>query len=128
MHWAWRIVEESFDPRRVPELNGMRIAWWHGDIHASQDAARAMIEAYGIEDLKAAPPVDSPHVRGDGVDMSVSWDGIIPIRDAGGIEHVITSDAMDGVNEELVAVAETYGLLYGGNFHDTWLHWSADGR
>ena len=128
MHWAWRIAKESFDPRRVPEMSGIRITWWHGDIYASQDAARAMVEAYGIEDLKAAPPVDSPHVRGDGVDMSVAWDGVIPIQDAGGIEHVITSDAMDGVNEELLAVAETYGLFYGNNFHETWLHYSVDGR
>ena len=128
MHWAWRIAQEACDPRRVPAMEGVNIAWWHGDVHASREAAQAMVEAYGIDAFGVAPSLNSPHIRGDAVDMGICWEGVIPIRDAGGIEHLIASDATDSVNQELVAVGETYGLVYAPNVVGNPLHWSADGR
>jgi hypothetical protein len=128
MHWAWRIAKEDYDPRRVPAMEGVDIAWWHGDIHASKEAAQEMVEAYGIDALEAAPSLNSPHIQGNAIDMNISWEGDIPIRDSGGIEHLIASEAADGINQELLAVAKTYGLVPAADFTGNWLHWSTDGR
>jgi hypothetical protein len=128
MHWAWRIAKEDYDPRRVPAMEGVDIAWWHGDVHASKEAAQGMVEAYGIDALEAAPSLNSPHIQGNAIDMNISWEGDIPIRGSGGIEHLIASEAADGINQELLAVAKTYGLVPAADFTGNWLHWSTDGR
>ena len=128
MHWAWRIAKEDYDPRRVPAMEGVNIAWWHGDVYASKEAAQEMIEAYGMDTRQTAPPLDSPHVEGKAIDMSIAWEGVLEIKDLGGIAHLIASEPADGANGELLVVAETYGLVPAADFGENWLHWSTDGR
>jgi hypothetical protein len=127
MHWAWRIAKEDYDPRRVPAMEGVDIAWWHGDVHASKEAAQEMVEAYGMDTRKVAPPLDSPHVEGNAIDMCISWEGLLEIKDLGGIPHLVASDPTDGTNIELLMVAGTYGLVPAADFKENWLHWSTDG-
>jgi hypothetical protein len=128
MHWAWRIAKENYDPRRVPAMKGVDIAWWHGDVHASKEAAQEMVEAYNMDTRKVAPPLDSPHIQGNAIDMSISWEGVLQIKDLGGVPHLVASEPGDGANRELLAVAETYGLVPAADFTENWLHWSTDGR
>lgn len=128
MHWAWRIAKEDYDPRRVPAMEGVNIAWWHGDTHASKEAAQEMTETYGMDARQAAPPLDSPHVEGKAIDMSIAWEGVLEIKDLGGIVHLIASEPADGANHELLVVAGTYGLVPAADFGENWLHWSTDGR
>lgn len=127
IHWAWRIARENYDPRQVPAMEGVNIAWWHGDVLSSREAAQEMIEAYGLDTREVAPSLNSPHIEGNAVDMRIFWEGNVPVRDSGGIEHLIASEAADGIDRELPAVARTYGLVPAASGGD-WLHWSTDGR
>lgn len=136
MHWAWKIVKQGYDPRSVPTYagGGVNIKWDHEsasggyDATASVTAARAMVVGYGIMGLNVAPALNSRHIQGIAIDMSISWSGTLSISRSNGEMVNISSSPRSGMNHDLHAVGSTYGVIkyVGGNSDKP--HWSNDGH
>lgn len=136
MHWSWKIVKTGFDPQQVPDYPGdvIKIQWAHTsesgafDQQASVQAARAMVNGYGISGLNVAPALNSRHTQKLAIDMNISWTGTLTINNASGTAVAISSDPKTGMNSELHTVGATYGVIkfVGGNSDKP--HWSNDGH
>jgi hypothetical protein len=134
MHWCWRIVNQGADPRAVPTLPGVAIIWAHTDsagaysASRSVTAARAMVNAYGIQNLGIPPALNTRHSLRLAVDMSISWSGTLEITDGIGNEVVISTLPRSGMNAKLKEVGGTYGVFkfVGGNSDRP--HWSDNGH
>ena len=48
MHWCWSIVKAKVDPRSVPTLDGVAIAWAHDDAQGDYDAAASLAAAQAM--------------------------------------------------------------------------------
>lgn len=134
MHWCWSIVKANADPRTIPALSGVNIAWVHTDAQGIYDAAastagaQAMVSAYGIQNLNVAPALASKHISGFAVDMSISWTGDLTINNQSGTAVVINTEPRTGMNTDLHAVGATYGVIkFVGGATDV-PHWSDDGH
>lgn len=134
MHWSWRIINDDVDPRDVPEHEQVNIRWDHADANGAYDsrasiaAARAMINAYGMQNLRTAPALNSRHIEGNAIDISVAWQRILDIQNADGTTTSITTEPRTVMNTQLRAVGATYGVIkYRGGDRDK-PHWSNDGR
>lgn len=134
MHWAWRIVNQQYDPRTVPDRDGVDVRWDHVDAEGNYDlaasvaAAREMVNGYGIGRLRVAPSLNSRHIEGNAIDMTIGWEGDLTIEDASGTEVSISSKPRDGMNEDLHLVGAGYGVVkFHGGTRDR-PHWSSDGR
>jgi hypothetical protein len=136
MHWSWKIVKTGYDPQQVPSYPGdvINIQWAHTsesgvfDQQASVQAARAMVNGYGISGLNVAPALNSRHTQKQAIDMNISWSGTLTINNASGTAVTISSDPKTGMNSELHTVGATYGVIkfVGGNSDKP--HWSNDGH
>jgi hypothetical protein len=127
MHYAWEIARSRADPTRVPPMRGVNIEWVHRnarggvDLAASRRAAEEMVRAYNM----AHPAVlDSRHMYGRAVDISISWSGNLQIRDASGRQVSIRSGSRDGTNPQLRAIGATFGVIKARSDRP---HWSDDG-
>lgn len=93
MHWAWQIARNQMDPREVPVMPGVDIAWVHmdaagvPDLVASRGAARTMVERYSTVTL---PALESRHTQRRAIDMSIRWAGALTIATANGGTETIT--------------------------------------
>lgn len=127
MHWSWKIVHGT-DPDSVPSQAGVNIEWVHATPDASIQAARAMVNGYGLQNLRVAPSLSSRHTQGLAIDMSISWSGNLSISDARGRMVAITSTPRTGMNPNLRTVGASYGVIkYLGGAADR-PHWSNDGH
>jgi len=136
MHWAWKIVKQSFDPRQVPSYPGdvIKIKWAHTsatgafDQQASTQGARAMVNGYGISGLNVAPALASRHTQKRAIDMNITWTGTLMVNNASGTAVTISSNPKTGMNSDLHTVGATYGVIkfVGGNSDKP--HWSNDGH
>jgi hypothetical protein len=134
MHWCWSIVNQNADPKTIPALAGVNIAWAHTDSQGAYDAAastagaQAMVNAYGMQNLNAAPALNSKHISGLAVDMSITWTGDLTINNQSGTAVVIKTEPRTGMNTDLHAVGKTYGVIkfVGGEADKP--HWSDDGH
>lgn len=134
MHWCWSIVRQKTDPRTIPPLDGVPIAWAHVDAQGNYDpiasvaAAEDMVEAYGMQGLNVAPALASNHISGTAVDMAISWNGNLAIKRRDGSQVQIASLPRTGMNPDLKAVGASYGVIkFVGGASDM-PHWSADGH
>jgi hypothetical protein len=134
MHWCWSIVKQKTDPREIPPLEGVAIAWAHLDGQGGYDpiaslaAAQEMVEAYGMQALNVAPALQSNHISGTAVDMAISWSGTLSIARRDGMVVHIDSQPRTGMNPDLKVVGATYGVLkFIGGASDM-PHWSVDGH
>ncbi len=134
MHWAWKIVNQDADPQTVPEREEVDIEWAHHDDSGtySRDksiaGAKAMVDAYGLQNLKIAPALTSRHSQGDAIDMSIRWTETLVIKNASRTTVVIYTEPRTGMNPQLHAVGASYGVIkfLGGQRDQP--HWSTDGR
>ena len=134
MHWCWSIVKQKTDPRTIAPLDGVAIAWAHVDAQgnfdavASAAAAEDMVEAYGMQGLNVAPALKSNHISGTAVDMAISWNGSLAIKQRDGTAVQIASLPRTGMNPDLKTVGASYGVIkFVGGASDM-PHWSADGH
>jgi hypothetical protein len=128
MHYAWRIHMKTLNPQNVPAMAGVGIEWQHRtaggavDLTKSRQAASAMVAAYHIA---FQPALNSRHVEGLAIDMTIRWSGTIRIKASDGTERTITGAPRDGGNITLRKVGKSYGVTK----HPTDPpHWSTDGR
>lgn len=130
MHWAWAISKDDKNPSTVPPKAGIDIEWVHRKGNAvdpvtSKNAAAAMVAAYGMKQQAA---LTSRHIEGRAVDMTISWTGELNIVNAAGVKLKIKSTPRDGLNTELQACGESYGVIkIAPEAHDP-PHWSDDGH
>jgi len=123
MHWCWMITNLAQSPAAVPPHGGVKIDWTHdGDMRSARAAAEAMVKGY---DLEFAPSLDSRHVTGRAIDMTIGWDGRLSIRDFDGSPHYILTEPRDGTNPELIKVGASFGVIKLATDRP---HWSDDGR
>lgn len=130
MHWSWRIARNLVDPRAVPAMSGVDIDWVHrtdsgdADIPKSRSVASQMVSLYGIV---AQPALASRHTERRAVDMDISWTGSLPIRNADGTASQIATEPRSGMNEDLIGVGQSYGVIK-AQFAGDPPHWSEDGH
>ena len=128
MHWAWMIHHQRVSPEDVPAHSNVDIEWVHSDAKESVKAASEMVSAYGMQNLKVAPALNSRHTEGRAIDMNISWAGVLTVADKDKKKVTIKTSPKDGMNKELHQVGKTYGVIkYHGGAKDK-PHWSDDGR
>lgn len=133
MLWSWLIVKKNFDPALVPSMDGVDIDWTHEDADGNYSrqlsiaAARAMVEGFNIERLGVAPALQSRHTLGFGIDMNISWSGILIIPDADGNVIEIRTLPRSGLNLQLRRVGEGYGVVKYNRAGRDEPHWSDNG-
>lgn len=130
MHWSWKIAKNLVDPRAVPAMSGVDIDWVHrtasgaADLPKSRSAASQMVSRYG---LVSQPALTSRHTERRAVDMDISWTGSLRIRNADGTPNRISTQPRSGMNEDLIAVGQGYGVIK-ARFDGDPPHWSEDGH
>ncbi len=133
MHYAYAIARDGENPASVPAYSGtgdaVNIDWVHRqangkvDRAASKAAAEEMVVAYKMAYTAA---LISRHTEGHAMDIDISWDGDLSIKNASGKIVVIKTTPRDGEdNAKLHALGKTYGVVK----HPTDPpHWSTDGH
>lgn len=126
MHWSWRIANGE-DPAKIPQLKTIPIDWQHTqngapDFTAARAAAKAMVARYGI---RFAPALASHHTRRRAIDMTIGWKTTLPIRDAAGRRHLVTTPPRTGLNHDLIEIAKSFGVK---KLLKDPPHWSDDGH
>ena len=128
MYWSFAISNDNQNPAKVPLMDGVDIQWVHTDSDGNPDptasvlAATQMVGGYGIV---FKPALTSRHTEGMAIDMSISWQGNLAIRNAAGDSVVITSSPCNGGNSDLWSVGLTYGVI---KLATDPPHWSSDGH
>jgi hypothetical protein len=127
MHWSWKIVHGT-SPTVVPPLAGVDIEWVHPVANASIEAARQMVQAFGMDGLRTPPALRSLHNERNAIDMTIAWSGAVTVADQRGRTVRIASLPRTGMNRDLQAVGATYGVtkFVGGDADKP--HWSKTGR
>jgi hypothetical protein len=123
MHWCWMIANLSQAPAAVPLMDGVAIDWAHrGDARAARAAAAAMADRFGLQYL---PSLASRHIFGRAIDMTISWNGRLSVRDYDGNVHYVLTEPRNGTNPELAKIGATFGVI---KLASDPPHWSDDGH
>lgn len=122
MHWAWEIGRNGLATGQVPPMAGVAIQWTHPTEAKSRTAARQMVAGFGMVQIAA---LNSRHTERLAIDMTISWNGALPIRQQNGSTRTISSQPRNGGNGELIAVGRGYGVI---KLPSDPPHWSEDGR
>lgn len=128
MHYCDLIASNKISPDAVPSMPGVDIEWVHKDASGKMDkvksmaAAKAMKTAYNIKKLAA---LNSNHIRGLAIDMTISWTGSLTIAKADGKKTTISTVPKSGMNPALHAVGKTYNVH---KLISDRPHWSFDGH
>jgi len=118
MHWAWSIAHNLVQPQNVPTKDGVDIDWDHPGAVA---AAQAMVAGYGMLFIAA---LQSRHTEGEAIDMDITWDGTLEVRDQNGNPHQIGAPRNNS-NAVLQRVAHSFGVIKLASDEP---HWSIDGH
>jgi hypothetical protein len=131
MRFSTAIARNVMMPEDVPANPKVNIEWVHRtggqiDHPKSRSAAVQMVQGYGIDPSSPLPAAASRHTEGNAIDMSISWTGVLLIRDARGREVRIPDSPRNGLNPQLHKVGATYKVIK-ALFQDD-PHWSNDGH
>lgn len=92
-HWSWKISQGKCKPSEATKMVGVDIEWDHGDNVQSRAGALEMVNAFGL----AVPPrstnppsLTSSHIRGEAIDMTIKWAGVIKVKKKDGTETPLT--------------------------------------
>lgn len=139
MHFSWRIAKNRIAPGDATKFrpndgeDGVDIQWVHKksngspDIAKSRAAAREMVDGFAIGGGSVAPALNSNHIRGTAIDMSVKWTGTLSIKNKSGKTVDIKSSPRSSINPDLIAVARTYGVIHFSPPAKDPPHWSLNG-
>jgi hypothetical protein len=132
-------VKEKLDPATIKPFkpndgeDGVDIQWLHKksngapDLAASRAAAREMVDGFETGGGKVAPSLNSNHIRGTAIDMSVSWSGTLSIKNKSRKAVEIESSPRSSINPDLIAVGKTYGVIHFSPPAKDPPHWSLTG-
>lgn len=122
MHYCWQIGRNGMNAADVPLRPECPIKWDHGDAAASKKAAKEMIALFGLAHIAS---LNSRHIRGDAIDMKITWDGNLAIKDAHGNRRNLNAPRNGQDNQELHDIGASYGVK---KLRRDPPHWSSDGR
>jgi len=127
-HWCWLIGLGRNKPSDATVMTGVDIEWDHGDPQKSKAGAREMIEHFGLVVPPSStnpPALQSNHIAGQAIDMTLTWKGTITIKKKDG--SPVPVPFMDDVNKNtmLHSVGASYGVLKLATDEP---HWSFNGR
>lgn len=122
MHYCWMLARQTIRVGEIPPDPDTDIIWDHGDAKETRDAARAMVELFGIA---FQPSLTSNHIRGTAIDMTIDWSGPIEITDAAGHKHKLDHPRSGNTNTSLHTIGAGYGVR---KLLTDPPHWSADGH
>jgi hypothetical protein len=71
------------------------------------------------------PSLKSLHIFGKAIDMSITWDGLLKIKQKNGTRRTIRTLPRSGLNHDLWAVGVTYGMF---KLASDAPHWSSTGH
>lgn len=139
MHFSWLIAKNKIAPADATPFkpndgeDGVDIQWVHKkpdgktDLAASRAAAKEMVDGFEIGGGSVPPSLNSNHIRGTAIDMSVSWSGTLSIKNKSGKPVDIKSSPRSSVNPDLIAVGKTYGVIHFSPPAKDPPHWSLTG-
>jgi hypothetical protein len=81
-HWSWLIGLGKAKASAAGKKDGVDIEWDHGDDAKSIAGAKEMIAGFGLAippKSKVAPALNSKHINGTAVDMTIKWSGTIEV-------------------------------------------------
>ena len=132
MHYCHKVAHNKISPQQAQietQKENIPINWIHTDSSGkySEKISRAkaleMVRAYGI----AYPAsLTSHHVRGNAIDITITWQSSFTIKDKAGKEHTIDTPKNGAINLELRKVGETYGVKR--TLEKDPPHWSLEGN
>jgi len=141
MHYSWLITRNQIDPVHVPayqpignQQTPVDIQWVHRDrsgrpdIAASMRAALEMVNGFQIANLHVAPALDSNHVHGRAIDMTISWVGNMEIVDNLNQTVLINTLPRNGTNRRLIELGATYQVYHLRHVSADPPHWSYNGH
>jgi hypothetical protein len=123
MHYSWRVSKGEVRARDVPAVGGLDITWDHGDEKASVQGASEMVRLFRMAHVAS---LTSNHIRGQAIDMNISWTGSIVLRPAGASAAVeVKAGPRNGDNQQLQAIGAGFGVK---KLRTDPPHWSYNGR
>jgi len=126
-HWSWLIALGKAKPSEATAMSGVDIEWDHGDLAHSKAGAQEMVDGFGLAvrpDSTVAPALMSHHIAGKAIDMKITWNGTLKVKNKDGTEAQVPFMSNANHNKKLHAVGATYGVKK----HKTDApHWSTDG-
>jgi len=81
MHYSWRLAAGDVAAKDIPPEPGCTIVWTNATEQKSRDAAREMRDLFNIA---YRPSLNSRHIEGKAIDMTIGWTGDLTMRDAPG--------------------------------------------
>ncbi|WP_026734117.1 peptidoglycan-binding domain-containing protein [Fischerella sp. PCC 9605] len=123
MHYSARISRQEIAPQYVPPLSGVDIEWVHYTNAGSLQAAKDMVEAYGIGGNPVS--LNSRHTQGLAIDWNITWNDKIIIKDASGKIVTVGEPRNAALNKAMWKVGASYGVY---KLDSDPPHWSSDGK
>ena len=127
-HWCWLIGLGKVRPSEAKPMIGVDIEWDHGDAKKSQAAAHQMIVEFGLAvppKSEVAPALHSNHIAGHALDMDITWEGTLRVKQHDGKIAAIPYIKLVNNNTALHNVGALYGVIK--HIRDA-PHWSVNGR
>lgn len=127
-HWCWKIAQGKVVATGVPAMTGVEIEWDHGTAAASKVGAQQMVTGFGLAvppNSTNPPALNSSHISGKGIDMTLTWTGTKKIKKKDGTVVDVPFAANVNLNTALHAVGQSYGVH---KLKTDKPHWSHDGR
>jgi hypothetical protein len=121
MHYSWAIAHGEVNPGSVQPRAGVDIQWDHGDLQRSRQAARDMVNLFGMAHQAA---LTSRHIEGRAIDMNITWSGTLRIQNKKGDPIDCTLPHNGAQNTRLHQVGASYGVH---KLLSDPPHWSEDG-
>ncbi|WP_343353047.1 hypothetical protein V3I05_06710 [Helicobacter mastomyrinus] len=132
MHYCHKVAYNNITPQQAQQATqkeNIPINWIHTDSTGnysekiSREKALEMVKAYGI----AYPAsLTSHHVRGNAIDITITWQSSFTIKDKTGKEYIIDIPRNGATNPELRKVGKTYGVKR--TLEKDPPHWSLEGN
>lgn len=122
MHHSWKIANGQEKAPQVPAEPGVDIAWDHGSDLKSQQAAKEMVNLFGMAHIAS---LTSNHIQGKAIDMTITWTGTLKIKDKAGKAVEIGAPNKGADNTALHTVGAGYGVK---KLATDAPHWSVDGH
>lgn len=127
-HWCWKIAQGKVAATGVPAMIGVQIEWDHGTAAASKTGAQQMVTGFGLAvppNSTNPPALNSSHIAGKGIDMTLTWTGTKKIKKKDGAIVDVPFVSNVNLNTALHAVGQSYGVH---RLKTDKPHWSHDGR
>ncbi|HWN69774.1 MAG TPA: SH3 domain-containing protein [Haliangium sp.] len=125
MHYAWGVAHGEYTPAQANQASrarGIAIDWDHGDLATSQAAAQELVAAFSME---ARAALDSNHIRGLAIDMTISN---LPASVTFDGDTYATRRGASGTAaaESVAPIGQAMGVIWRGS--SDFVHWSVNGH